>query len=147
MTIGLDTTFLIQHDTQGAPFHDWARKYLRTQAIDKGHALGLCPQVLVEYIHVITDSNRFEHPLQVSEAIARTEIWWALAGVHKVLPTERSVILFLEWMKRHRLGRKRVLDTLLASTYASNGFHSILTTDATGFEVFQDITVLKPESL
>jgi predicted nucleic acid-binding protein len=147
MTIGLDTTFLIQHDTHGAPFHDWARSYLRTRVFEKGHALGLCPQVLAEYIHVITDANRFEQPLSVAEALARAETWWTLEGIRRVLPVESSVMLFLEWMKRHRLGRKRVLDTLLASTYASNGFHCILTTDETGFGVFPDITVLKPESL
>jgi len=43
--------------------------------------------------------------------------------------------------------REQVLDTLLASTYASNGFYCILTTGRTGFKVFQDITVLGKESV
>ncbi len=145
MTIGLDTTFLIQHDVQGAPHHEWARIYLQSQVLEKGHSLGLCPQVLAEYVHIITDQNRFEHPLQISEALARAETWWNLPGMRRVLLTERGVSLFFEWMRQHRLGKKRVLDTLLASTYASNAFHCLLTTDATGFDVFSDITVIRPE--
>jgi hypothetical protein len=44
----------------------------------------------------------------------------------------------------HDLGRKRVLDTMLAATYASNGYHCLLTTDRKGFALFDGITVLLP---
>ena len=46
----------------------------------------------------------------------------------------------------HALGRKRVLDTLLAATYSSSVFHCILTADQKGFALFGGISVLSPES-
>lgn len=144
MTIGIDTTFLVQHDVKEAPFHEWARAYLTKSVFEKGHTPGLCPQVLSEYLHIITDPQRFEHPLAMGEALARSAAWWSLPGMRGVFPSQRSVALFLEWMGMHDRGRKRALDTMLAATYASNGYHLLLTTDRKGFALFDGITVLLP---
>jgi hypothetical protein len=38
-------------------------------------------------------------------------------------------------LREHRLGRKRLLDTMLAATFRSAGISSILTCDRTDFEV------------
>jgi predicted nucleic acid-binding protein len=144
MTIGIDTTFLVQHDVREAPLHEWARSYLAESVFEKGHTPGLCPQVLSEYLHIITDPQRFEHPLDMGEALARTAAWWSLPGMRAVFPSPRSIALFLEWMGMHDLGTKRVLDTMLAATYASNGYHCLLTTDRKGFALFEGFTVLLP---
>jgi hypothetical protein len=80
----------------------------------------------------------------MDEALARMAAWWSLPGMRSVFPSQRSVTLFLEWMKPHDLGRNRVLDTMLAATYASNGYHCLLTTDRKGFALFDGITVLLP---
>jgi predicted nucleic acid-binding protein len=144
MTIGIDTTFLVQHDVREAPFHEWSRAYLAESVLGKGHTPGLCPQVLSEYLHVITDPQRFEHPLSMGEALARTTAWWSLPGMRNVFPSQRTVALFLEWMGMHELLRKRVLDTMLAATYASNGYHCLLTTDRKGFALFEGVSVLAP---
>jgi len=144
MTIGIDTTFLVQHDVKGTPFHEWARRYLAVSIFEKGHTPGISPQVLSEYLHVVTDPQRFEHPLGMTDALARAAAWWSLPGMHGVFPSQRTTVLFLEWMGAHDLGRKRVLDTLLAATYAGNGYHCVLTTDRKGFALFDGITVLAP---
>lgn len=144
MTIGIDTTFLVQHDVQGTAFHEWARHYLEASIRPEGHTPGLCPQVICEYLRVITDPQRFEHPLGMDEAIVRAAAWWSLPGMHAVFPSQRTVALFSEWMGMHDPGSKRILDTMLAATYASNGYHGVLTTDRKCFARFDGITVLAP---
>jgi hypothetical protein len=41
-----------------------------------------------------------------------------------------AVRLFFQWMADHQLGRKRLLDTLLAATYSAAGITSIVSTNA-----------------
>jgi predicted nucleic acid-binding protein len=62
--------------------------------------------------------------------------WWEAGDVERVSPDEPAVTWFLEAMTKHQLGRKRVLDTLLAGTYRSAGITSLLTLNAADFAVF-----------
>jgi len=55
-----------------------------------------------------------------------------------------AVTWFVEAMKRHRLGRKRVLDTMLAATYRSAGIRSIFKLNVADFEVFGEFACLGP---
>ena len=41
-----------------------------------------------------------------------------------------------KWMKEHSLGRKRLLDTMLAATYFSHGVTVILSSNARDFNTF-----------
>ncbi len=133
-----DTTFLVQHDVREAPFHGWSRAFLAESVLGKGHTPGLCPQVLSEYLHVITDPQRFEHPLSMGEALARTTAWWSLPGMRSVFPSQRtSPCSSSGWARSER-------STMLAATYASNGYHCLLTTDRKGFALFEGVSVLAP---
>ena len=49
---------------------------------------------------------------------------------------------FLTAMTKHDLGRKRVLDTLLAGTFRSANITSLLTLNAADFAVFGEFTCL-----
>ncbi len=53
-----------------------------------------------------------------------------------MLPTDAVVALFHAWMREYQLGRKRVLDTMLAATYRASGVTSLLTLNAEDFELF-----------
>jgi hypothetical protein len=72
----------------------------------------------------------------VQEAIERAAAWWNASEVTHVFPTAESSVLFLEWLSEHDLGRKRLLDTMLASTFQGNGVTSILTLNRSDFSVF-----------
>jgi hypothetical protein len=41
--------------------------------------------------------------------------WWNAAETTPVFPTNDSVQLFTQWMQEFSIGRKRILDTMLAS--------------------------------
>lgn len=62
----------------------------------------------------------------------------------QVFPDNRAVRQFLDWLRKFTLGRKRLLDTLLAATYLQAGIRSILTTNQADFQVFGAFTCIAP---
>jgi predicted nucleic acid-binding protein len=99
---------------------------------------------MAELVHVVTDPRRFERPLSMTEALEKAREWWDARETEQVAPTARSVDQFWEWMAQHRLGRKRLLDTMLAATYHSHGVRAILTSDARDYAVFGCFEVISP---
>jgi predicted nucleic acid-binding protein len=132
---GLDTSFLVAVEVDTHKEHIKAHARFR-RLLRAGHQFGLAPQILAEFIHVITDPRRFSAPLTMARALERAELWWNAEEVVHVLPTAECVHLFLDWLERHRLGRKRLLDTMLASTYRAADVTSILTLNRDDFAVF-----------
>ena len=136
MIHGIDTTFLIQLELREVPGHDASRLWL-DQALNRHPLpLALAPQVLTEFVHVVTDPRRFATPLSIEEAIAKAQDWWEASEVKPIYPSLDSTRLTLLWLRQHRLGRKRLLDTQLAATYYAVGITRILTLNQTDFDVF-----------
>ncbi len=141
---GIDTSFLVQLEIREMPEHRGAHELLRREVLDAGEELALVPQVLAEFLHIVTDANRFQRPLAMEEALARARFWWSAREVRHVYPTAESTALFLEWMRRYQLGRKRLLDTQLAAVLWTAGVRRILTSNARDFSVFRDFQILSP---
>lgn len=133
---GLDTTFLVQVEIQEVDGHGAALELLRREIVGRDREAGLAPQVLSEFIHVVTDGRRFERPLSMAQALARADFWWNATEVERMVPDERVVPQFLAWMREHGLGRKRLLDTLLAATYYGRGVTRIVSSNARDYRVF-----------
>jgi predicted nucleic acid-binding protein len=138
---GLDTSFMVALEVSGHPQHAAARSALDRILVAR-ETLAIAPQVLIEFIHVVTDPRRFEKPLSFAAASERAERWWNAEEVLAVFPREQSVPTMLNWLREHDLGRKRLLDTLLAATYLDNEITSILTTNARDFRVFGSFVVV-----
>ncbi|MBU6402103.1 MAG: PIN domain-containing protein [Verrucomicrobia bacterium] len=135
MTHGVDTSFLVAVEVGSHAEHRRTRdRFHRLLAAQDTFAL--VPQVLAEFIHVVSDPRRFPTPLEPDVAVERAETWWNADEVVQALPSVDSTLLFLDWLKKYRLGRKRLLDTMFASTLFANGVTSLLTLDRSGFEVF-----------
>jgi predicted nucleic acid-binding protein len=135
VTHGIDTSFLVALDVTSHAEHEEARVRFN-KLLKAGDTFCLAPQILAEFIHVVTDSRRFESPLSQAMAIERAGIWWNGTEIVHVFPTPESTILFLSWLEQHKLGRKRLLDTLYASTLFAGGVTSLLTLNGTDFSVF-----------
>jgi predicted nucleic acid-binding protein len=136
MAIGIDTGFLVASEIGEHPGHRVARDLLIEQA-SKRNTFVLCPQVLAEFIHVVTDPRRFKNPIPMPEALSRTESLWNAKEIRKVYASDDSTALFLHWMRIHRLGRNRILDTQLAAVYYSANVKEIATTDFRDFKVYE----------
>lgn len=135
MTHGIDTDFLVAVEIRDHPHHRPADALLR-KLLAEGHDFALAPQTLAEFIHIVTDAKRMPQPLAITEAISRAEHWWQAAEVRRVFPDGQGVVDFLGWLSRYQLGRKRLLDTLLAATYQRAGVRHLLTNNDRDFKIF-----------
>lgn len=134
--IGLDTSFLVGLTIREYPAHSACLELFETGIRGKESSAAICSQVMGEFAHVVTDPRRFSQPLEMGDALEICNQWWHAGECRIVEPTQHSFPLFIDWMQRHRLGRKRVLDTLLAANYHSAGIKQIATTDWRDFRIF-----------
>ena len=112
--------------------------------LSAGDINAIGPQVLAEFVHVVTDPRRFAQPLDVNATHSVAEQWWTASDVVQVFPDADAVRQFLTWLKEFSLGRKRLLDTLLAATYRQAGIQSLLTTNQSDFLVFGVFNCISP---
>ena len=143
MRHGIDTGFLVAAEVAEHADHALARLKL-AELLTAGDGFALAPQVLAEFIHIVTDRRRFVQPLDMARACDLAEQWWTARDVDAVFPREAAVRQFLGWLRQYQLGRKRLLDTLLAATYRLAGIESILTTNPSDFAVFGDFSCITP---
>ena len=94
-------------------------------------------------------AHQTECPLKTSSRCDHgrlCEQWWNAEECRQVTIDEEVGTLFLGWMHTHRLGRKRLLDTLLAATYHLAGVRRLATTDWRDFARYGvfDVVPLRP---
>jgi predicted nucleic acid-binding protein len=135
MIHGLDTGFLVAAEVAEHAQHVAARDTL-ARLLAAGDLIGIAPQVLAEFIHIVTDPRRFTSPLDMTAARQVAEQWWTAREVLQVFPDDAATRQFLTWLQQFSLGRKRLLDTLLAATYKDAGILSLLTTNVADFTAF-----------
>ncbi len=143
MIHGMDTGFLVAAELVEHPEHVAAHATL-ARLLGSGDRVALVPQVLAEFIHVVTDSRRFRQPVEVGEARRVARKWWTAMEVDHVFPNPEATRQFLDWLDHLQLGRKRLLDTLLAATYYQGGIRSLLTTNPDDFRVFDCFAFITP---
>jgi predicted nucleic acid-binding protein len=135
LRIGVDTPFLIAHTVLEHPDHRRAIACC-ARLLDEGCLLVLCPTVIDEFLHVVTDPKRFESPLSMDRATRLAQTWLNSQETVLSLPTEESQQRQLEWMGEHRLGRKRINDTRIASIYYTDGVTRLLTANVRDYSVY-----------
>jgi predicted nucleic acid-binding protein len=143
MIHGLDTGFLVAAELLEHTDHVAARDNV-TRLTAAGDLLAIAPQVLAEFMHIATDPRRFTKPLDMMTAHRVAEQWWTAKEVVHVFPDSAATRQFVDWLKQFSLGRKRLLDTLLAATYHQAGIDSVLTTNPADFTVFGVFTCIIP---
>ncbi len=143
MLRAIDTTFLVEVEIVSHPTNQKAKQFIE-QIVRNGDQLAIAPQVISEFIHVVTDPKRFEQPLSMDDAIQAAMKWWNAKESRHIFGDSESTLLQIKWMQQFRLGRRRILDTQFASICYSNGIKSIITTNARDFEIFEVFEILKP---
>jgi predicted nucleic acid-binding protein len=133
----------VQLEVLEHPGHAEAQK-LKARLLESASSFALAPQVLCEFIHIVTDPKRFERPLSTEEAVQRSSIWWNLKEVKNISASTWAIQRFHSWMVTHRMGRKRILDTLLAATFEEHQIDHVITSDPGGFSVFEIFQIVDP---
>ncbi len=80
MIHGLDTGFLVAAEVKEHAAHPDARATL-AQLLSAGDVTTIAPQVLAEFVHVVTDPRRFKQPLDMNAARQIAEQWWTASDV------------------------------------------------------------------
>lgn len=133
--IGLDTSILVAHAIAEHPQHEASQRWLDEQ-IAENQSFAVTSGILAEFIHIVTDGRRFETPLAMSEALERAAFWSEAREVTLLAADDAVNALWLQWLADFQLGRKRLLDTLIAVTWHAAGISEICTLNPRDFKVF-----------
>jgi len=142
MILGIDTDVLVNWAMAGAPHHRAARRLIETEVRERKSRLGITPQVLFEFAHVSTDPRRFENPLPMDRAIDLTRTIWDAEETVRLVPGPTVVHRALDLIAGLRLGRKRILDTVLAATLEGAGVRRLATLNERDFEGFAFLEIV-----
>ena len=108
MKYGIDTGFLVAVEVVEHPRHAPAQAKIAS-LVSAGDEFALAPQVLAEFIHVVTDPRRFSQPLNMEAARDLAQKWWTAKEVTKIFPGDTAVELFLSWHRKHGWVRDRIV--------------------------------------
>lgn len=144
MRWGVDTNVLIYAHVPAFPEHLQVRNLLRRQLDEKDHTLVVTPHILHELVHVLSDPRRFDPPIEMAEALALAALYLNRPNVW-CLPVDGEVLgEAFELLARHRLGRKRIADTLFAAALLHHGVDRLITLNPGDFRVFEGLEVIDP---
>lgn len=144
MIAALDTNILVSWAMAEAEAHDRTIRFIHGQVGEHGWRLGLVPLVLWEFLHVVTDTRRFESPFTMPDASDWVRRLWDAQEVERLDPPALIVHRSVELIAKYRLGRKRILDTVLAATLEAAGVTTLITLDAGDFAVFPFLDAIEP---
>ncbi len=133
--IGLDTSILVAHAIAEHPQHEASQRWL-DEELARNQTFAITSGILAEFIHIVTDARRFETPLAVSDALERAAFWSEAREVRILTADDAVNALWLDWLTDFQLGRKRLLDTLIAVTWHAAGISEICTLNPRDFKVF-----------
>jgi len=140
---GADTTILIQLADIKSTSHTSADALVQGEIL-AGHDILIAPQTIAEFLHVITDSRRFQSAISMTEALDWVAAFLGDPNVKLVLPTEQTIRQTHAWMRQFQLGRKRILDTMLAATLHGAGCTRLMTSNSADFTLFNVFDLLSP---
>lgn len=144
MRRAIDTNVLVMAHIAAMPHHERVRRYLVEQLALPETTLVVTPLILHEFVHVITDPRRFTPPVAMHEATAIARLYLDHANIDCVAVDRHAMTMAIDLLDKHRLGRKRIADTLLAATLLQNNVSEILTCNGNDFAVFNAFTLVDP---
>jgi predicted nucleic acid-binding protein len=144
VTHAFDTDFLVAVEVNDHAEHAGCRATVQRLAT-AGDDFALAPQIVAEFLHVVTDARRFPNALDMDAAVVVAERWWTARNTIQLAPSDLAVCDFLGWVRQFRLGRKRLLDTLYAATLQDHGITSILSLNGRDFTIFGGFTIISPD--
>jgi predicted nucleic acid-binding protein len=138
--IGLDTNILVAYVIPEHPAHGKVREHIDQFRLE-GRRLALTSGIVAEFVHVVTDSKRFENPLTMTEALEWAAFWSDAVEVVIIAAEIAAHRLWLDRLGQHRLGRKRLLDTLTAAIWWSAGIREVFTLNPADSKIFDAFTL------
>jgi predicted nucleic acid-binding protein len=144
MRQGVDSNVLVYAHIPTFPEHARVRVFLTDFLAQADALLAFTPAILHEFVHIITDARRFSPPVEMSEALAVARLYVDRENTECLSVTESDMAHAFDLLERHGLGRKRIADTLFASTLLRAGISELITCNPDDFKVFDELKVIDP---
>jgi predicted nucleic acid-binding protein len=144
--LGLDTNVLVYAHMPALENHEKVRGFLLDRLQHSDTTLAITPSIMHEFVHVVTDGRRFDPPVEMSEALAIARLYLERSNVECLSISEDVLNHAFDLLERHRLGRKRIADTLLVATLHHHKITEIATCNPGDFRVFDDLSLIDPLS-
>jgi len=142
--LGVDTNVLVHAHVAASPMHERVHAYLRSLLVQEGIEIVLSPLVLHEFLHVVTDARRFDPPIGMPTALRIAQGYLGRSNVVCAAIGESTMARAFELMRQHRLGRRRIADTLWAAALLEEGVHRLVTCNPRDYAVFDDLDTIDP---
>jgi len=131
MSFLIDSNVLISSYDETEEQHE--RSYALVERAMSGEVeAALAHQNLLEYLAVVTDPKRVEHPLSLEEALVNIDTYISFLNV--ILPKSTTVALLKRLLKAKPVTKGKVFDLYLAATALDNGIVQICTWNTADFE-------------
>jgi len=137
----IDANVLVYAMDADAPQHVASRALLQA-ARDPSTTLYVTSQVLCEFYSIVTNPRRVPKPRAPADAIYA--IAGLLAFLHLLPIPVRAVEGWLDLLRQRPVIGGDVFDLQLVATMQANGIQRIYTFNIEDFEVFPELTVVKP---
>ncbi len=144
MICGVDSNVLIYSAVESMPEYRSVASFFERRVLTGEITCAVTFPVLLEFVHITTDPKRFSPPLELEESVAIAEQYWNAANWRRLLPRRQTGVRTFELLRRHGLGRKRLLDTYLAATLLDHNVQTLLTCNTRDFQVFNELQLIDP---
>lgn len=136
----VDTNVLVYSTVAGNPWHEESRRWLISM---HGNDTMLCviPQILREYLVVLTRGQVFEVKFTVEQAVEALDA--LLPWINVLDETEIVSKMLRELVRRYKISGKHIHDANVAAAMLSHGISRIVTYNREDFSVFPEISLEK----
>jgi len=135
----VDTNVLIYSTVAGNPWHQHARNWLMALR-DQGAVLCVSPQILREYLVVLTHGQVFEVHFTVEQAVGAVEAF--LPRLRVLDETDATAASLRDLMRRYQVRGKHIHDANIVATMMTHGVSRLATYNQKDFD-FSEV-VLEP---
>jgi len=137
-----DTNVLVYASNADAPVHERALTLVKRALAGEIDA-ALTPQVLAEYLAVVTDPRRLEHPIAPHDAQGQIDA--LLDGPLRLLTLDDATTRRLaELAAAYDVRAQRLYDLHLVATMLAHGVLTIYTANVHDFRRYAEITAVDP---
>ena len=140
----IDTNVLIYSYDETQDLHSSSYTFL--EHAFSGHISGsIAHQNLLEFLAVVTNPKRVEHPLSPDEALEKIAVY--AANFPLISPSAKTFLTFADLFSRYPSIRERIFDLYLAATALDNGITQICTWNVKHFKAVSELIVKTPKEI
>jgi len=134
----VDTNVLVHSTVRSSPWHQEARQWLAS-LFSKGFELCIIPQIVREYLVVLTRGDIFEQRFTPDEVLDELE---AILPTFSLLDENEETVSYLRnLVRRYQVRGKSVHDANIVATMLTHGITRLVTYNSSDFRRYQEITL------